>query len=237
MIKKIISLGPNCNPSITTRHLGIRNASYPWDWAADTEVMDIVNVVLNRDTFKVEEWDKFNDIRRFLPHDLDGDGHGNTENLFENTDRLDKYRRRFKRFFEDIEEDGTYLIRFGDGKNLDVLASLLPKCKIIHIPNGHQDSLETHETIMSAIGEQNDFSKIVVCVSYYDRGALPISSSDIIEFIKDQNDKLFHLKSPMSEDILNSVFGQDQSWSTLESFYEYLRNRIHEMTGIEYAIH
>jgi hypothetical protein len=236
MIKKLISLGPNCNPSITMRHLGIRNASYPWDWAANTEVSDIINVILNKETFKVEDWDKFKNISFFLPHDLDGDEHGNGENLFENTDRLNKYKRRFKRFFEDIEEENTYLVRFGDGKDLDILKNLVPKCKILHIPNGDPNSPETHNIIMNTIGEQNDFSKIIVCVSYYNKFDLPVTSPNIIEFIKDHNEKLFHLKSPISEEILNLVFEEDQSWSTIESFYEYVRNKIYKITGIEYAI-
>jgi hypothetical protein len=235
-IKKIISLGPNCSTSITMRHLGIRNASYPWDWAANTEIKDIINVILNKQNFKVEEWDKLKNIGLFLPHDLDGDDHGKNENLFENTDRLNKYKRRFKRFFEDIEGENTYLVRFGDGKDLDILEDLLPKCKILHIPNGNPDSLETHKIIMDAIGEQNDFSKIIVCVSYYDKADLPISSGKIIEFIKDQNEKLFYSKSPISEESFNLVFEKDQSWSTIESFYEYLRNKIYKITGVEYAI-
>ena len=238
-IKKIISLGPNCNTSITIRNLGIRNASYPWDWAAHTEIDDIINVILDKENFEVEKWNKFQDIGYYLPHDVDNNEHGNHENLFENTDRLNKYKRRFKRFFDDINENNTYLIRFGDVKNLDVLKDLIPNCKIIHIPDGSPDCINTHKKIMYEIGEQDDFSKIIIAVSYYDKLAFPITNREIINFIKTQNEKidLSYLKKSINEEKLSLVFNDDnKEWANVEVFYQYLREKIYELTGIEYAI-
>jgi hypothetical protein len=74
----------------------------------------IFDVVKSKDIFKVEDWNKFTDIPRYLPHDIPGDSHGELENAYENVSLYDKYRRRFQRFFRDIESEKTLLLRFGD---------------------------------------------------------------------------------------------------------------------------
>ena len=139
--RKIISIGNNCNVAICLRILGIRTTSYPWDWARGTEIHDIIDAIkLGKDKFILTNWKCFKNINYFLPHDKEGDTHGIGENKFENVTLLQKYERRFQRFFEDILLPNTFMVRFGPSSDKDKikeLQKLLPLIKIIFIENGN----------------------------------------------------------------------------------------------------
>lgn len=141
----IIPIGQNCSITICLRNLGLRKLSYPFDWARSPDLNDIIEIVKNgENNFILKEWKFLKDIDSYLPHDKLGDSHGITENNFENVTFLEKYERRFKRFFNDIKISNTYLIRFGvpgEENKINILQQLLPHCKIILIDG----SIETPE--------------------------------------------------------------------------------------------
>ena len=155
----IISIGKDCGVSIALRNLGLRKLAYPWDWARYTQVTDIIDVIQRKDTFVVEEWKNLQNIHEFLPHDRPGDSHGETENRFENATLLEKYKRRFERFFQHIQEPDTYLVRFGppsDIPHLNTLSQLIPHVKIVFIENGEDSDEHTYQTLKTIFTQDKD---------------------------------------------------------------------------------
>lgn len=155
----IISIGKDCGVSIALRNLGLRKLAYPWDWARHTQVVDIIDVIQRKDTFMVEEWKNLQNIQEYLPHDRPGDSHGETENQFENTTIIEKYKRRFERFFQHIQEPDTYMVRFGphsDIPYLNILSQLIPNVKIIFIENGADSDENTYRTLRSIFTQDKD---------------------------------------------------------------------------------
>lgn len=120
----IVSLGPSCLNAILLRQLGLREKAYPYDWAFDTTLSEVIDVVKEDDTFDVTTWFRFQNIGHYLPHDVDRDTHGESENVFESMSRLEKYKRRFARFFADSKKSNTHFVRFGPESERAELASL-----------------------------------------------------------------------------------------------------------------
>lgn len=176
--RNIIPIGPNCGVAITLRNLGIRKKAYPWDWARDTDIQHILDVVKNKHAFNLLEWRNFYNLPHYLPHDIPGDSHGILENKFENTTLLEKYVRRFDRFFHDIYQPNTYLVRFGTKEDLPYLqelSNLLPNVNIIYIENGSDNDPETYEKLKKIFSDEKDPTYVFLEAVVYsdDRYTLP----------------------------------------------------------------
>jgi hypothetical protein len=213
----------------------IRSVSYPWDWIRDTSVDDITSILKKRREFDVADWDCFKNMEHKMPHDYKDDSHNASELKFEGGDVLEKYKRRFKRMFDHLEDDiPTYLLRFGDGNGLDKLQEILPSsCKIIHIENGHPDSQATYLQIMSIVGEE------IISDPFY----LIINS--ILDIQKDiQEHKLIYpikfediIKYTSEKDKLCEIFNDTSLvFTSVDSLFNYTYKRILSITGIEYAL-
>ena len=211
----IIPIGPNCKVAQTLQVMGLRQASYPWDWIRDTTVRDVIDVL--KEEFNVSSWNKFQTMEYSMPHDYNGDSHNTYELLFEGGDLLSKYQRRFKRFFE--RAPTCYFLRFGDGTDLQELQELLPNCTIIHIPDGHPDSVETHRIIYEKTQCKKDPYAVVIR-KIADLDNVPIHSDEVKKIDPILNDFFTESKVFDKPDLLSFVF-----------------LRIKEITGIEYPLH
>ena len=220
----IIPIGPDCNVAITLLQLKLRRYSYPWDWARTSSIDEIIDVVRKGKEFNVSDWDNLKDIPYKLPHDVLNNTHGDYEAIFEG-DLLEKYKRRFSRFFEHIYGDTpTYLIRYGDGTNLNILQELLPKCTIIHIQDGHPDSIETKSIIKNTL--QTTLDPYSIIIYYIACMTENMSYSEFKNTVLDNH--------PEIEVHLYNVF-QDTDLKTKTDIAKYASKRIQEITGQIYC--
>ena len=127
----IISIGPDCNVAITLRIMLYRTFSYPFDWARQPNIMEIVDIIKNKEHFDVSAWLDKKFRNNELPHDVPNDSHGILENKFESCDTtLEKYKRRFNRFFEHLFSDKpVYLIRYENSNGINELQKILLNLK------------------------------------------------------------------------------------------------------------
>jgi hypothetical protein len=236
--RHIIPIGKDCGVAISLRVLGIRKTAYPWDWARYTRVSDIMDVIKQKDTFQVSKWRNFQNIHEFLPHDNPGDSHGVLENRFENTTLLEKYTRRFERFFEHIKLSNTYMVRFGpkeDIPEIDELSKLLPNVKVVFIENGADSDTQTYEILKSIFTEQKDstFLFLESMLKIYDDGSVPYPCNlDKILEIAEQKQLQLH---PEYVDYLKEYQQSDtlfrDKYTLIHYIYQSLKNK-----GIEYCI-
>lgn len=240
----IIPIGPNCNVAITLRVMKVRNVSYPWDWIRDSTIEDVIDVIKKGPEFDVKTWNNFSNIEYFMPHDFGGDSHNADELLFEGGDLLNKYRRRFRRFFEHIT-DGTpvYFLRYGHANkaSIDELQQLLPSSKIIHIEDGHPDSVVTHKIIYTATGSVPDpYFRIIESIVHMLNGITPYSSDHRIKFPVDSETIIkFSLEMKLSEitDYISRVFPDKRRlFSDKVELYNYVRDTVKELSGVDYAL-
>lgn len=190
----IISIGKDCGVSIALRNLGLRKLAYPWDWARHTQVVDIIDVLQRKDTFVVEEWRNLQNVYEFLPHDVPGDSHGETENRFENATIIEKYKRRFERFFQHIQEPDTYMVRFGppsDIPYINMLSQLIPNVKIIFIENGSDGDDNTYRILKSIFTQDKDetYMFLIHMMEIHDDPTVsyPCNVQEIVERMKHKN--------------------------------------------------
>lgn len=113
----IIPIGNNCNSSIFLRNCRIKGVTYPYDWATNVNVDEIIHSINNKDTFNIMNWYRLHDKSRYLPHDKDNDSHGLIENSFLNVDCTEKYKRRFERLFSDIYLKNVILFHHYSNEN------------------------------------------------------------------------------------------------------------------------
>lgn len=106
----IIPIGKNCGASIFLRNCKIKGKTYPYDWAAESHIDEIIEVINNRNTFDINNWYKLKDKSTYLPHDKENDIHGIRENIFLNLNYTEKYKRRFERLFTDIFKPNVILL-------------------------------------------------------------------------------------------------------------------------------
>jgi len=97
-----IPIGNMCTSSIFLRNCGIKNSTYPYDWAREVSVEEIIECIKNKDSFNIDNWYRLKNKPYYLPHDKEDDTHGDEENHFLNEDCKGKYKRRFERLFNDI---------------------------------------------------------------------------------------------------------------------------------------
>jgi hypothetical protein len=213
----------------------IRTVSYPWDWIRDTAIIDIVNVLKNKEYFDVSTWDCFANMAWKMPHDYNDDSHNKSELQFEGGNVLEKYKRRFKRFFDHIYDDvPTFLLRFGNDDGIEGLQRLLPNsCKVLYIQDGHPDSIVTHTAIKTFIGETIDpYGQIVLCiVEQLEKHLLhfPIKREVILDIINTYDTHLdFYGGLVFSHEI--------KEFDTESSFLQYTFTQLKTITGIEYAL-
>lgn len=212
----IIPIGPNCKVAQTLQLMGLRQASYPWDWIRDTSVRDIIDV-LKQDTFDVCTWNKFQTMEYSMPHDYNGDSHNVSELLFEGGDLVSKYERRFKRFFE--RAPTCCFLRFGDGTDLQELQELLPNCTIIHIPDGYPESVEAQTIIYEKTQAKRDpYAVVIRKIAHLEN--VPIHSDEVKKI----------------DPILNDFFTEPKLFNQPE-LLSFVFLRIKEITGIEYPLH
>lgn len=212
----IIPIGPNCKVAQTLQLMGLRQASYPWDWIRDTTVRDVIDV-LKQDQFDVRTWNKIQTMEYSMPHDYKEDIHNIDELLFEGGTLLTKYQRRFKRFFENAPT--CYFLRFGDGSDLQELKDLLPNCTIIHIPDGYPESLETQNIIY----EKTRYKKDPYAVLIRKIANVDVSNTD-------------ELKEKINDPILNELFTEPKQLDKSE-LLSTVFTKIKQITGIEYPLH
>jgi len=120
-------------------------------------------------------------------------------------------------------------LRFGDGNDLDELQNLFPHCKIIHIPNGHPDSIETYQHIYEITNAKKDpYNNIIreIVVQIVEKNDFPICSEQIIERLKDVD----------IENKLHEVFKESRCFNKSD-LLSFLFLKIKEITGIEYPLH
>ena len=113
----IIPVGTNCTVSIFLRFCGIKQESYPYDWATNVTIDEIIEVIYNKDNFNINNWFRLQNKEEYLPHDKDNDTHGYNENIFLNMDCLTKYKRRFDRLFNDIYNKDVILFHNYEDEN------------------------------------------------------------------------------------------------------------------------
>jgi hypothetical protein len=227
----IISIGSNCNVAITLRKMLFRTFSYPFDWARLPNIMEIVDIIKNKDNFDVSKWLQMKFKHNELPHDVPNDSHGIFENEFENCDTtLEKYKRRFNRFFEHLYSDRpVYLIRYEDSNGLNELKRILPpNCHVIFIKDGSPDSLDTINQIKNITKFEIDPYSIILQGIMNNIDLFPLSYNDILQSVLQIN-----------KDITNFVDGlfPDKTiiWKKDELF-AYLYVKLKELTGKDYAI-
>ena len=244
MARHIIPIGPNCNVAITLRVMKVRNVSYPWDWIRDSTIEDVIDVIKKGPAFDVKTWNNFSNIEYFMPHDCRGDSHNADELLFEGGDLLNKYTRRFRRFFEHIT-DGTpvYFLRYGHANkaSIDELQRLVPSSKIIHIEDGRPDSVVTHKIIYTATGATPDpYFRIIESIVHMVNGIIPYSSDHKIKFPVDCETVIkFSLEMNLSDitDYISHVFPDKRRlYSDKVELYKYVHDTVKELSGIEYAL-
>lgn len=231
----LIPIGPNCNVAITLRNMKIRTVSYPWDWIRDSTIIDIIEVLKNKDTFNVSTWNCFTNMKYKMPHDYQEDNHNKSELLFEGGDVIEKYKRRFKRFFEHIYDNvPTYLLRFGDNKDIEELQSILPNsCKILYLQDGHPDSVITHYEIKKHVGVTNDpYGQILTYIVEKQETQnlkYPLRRIDILELIHQRDSKL--------DSYAEKVFLTDiQEFESEPTFLHFTFTQMKKITGIDYAL-
>ena len=227
----IISIGPDCNVAITLRIMLYRTFSYPFDWARQPSVIEIVDIIKNKEHFNVSEWLKMKFRRNELPHDVPNDSHGILENKFESCDTtLEKYKRRFKRFFEHLFSDRqVYLIRYGDSNGLNELKKILPSnCQIIYIKDGHPDSPDTANQIKNITKFEIDPYSIILrgIINNYD--LFPLSYNNILQSALLINKDITHFVDNLFPD-KTIVWEKDE-------LFAYLFIKLKELTGKDYAI-
>jgi hypothetical protein len=238
----IIPIGPNCQVAITLRVMKCRTVSYPWDWVRDTSILDVIDIIKQKDTFDVKTWNKFSTMQYSMPHDYKDDSHNVSELLFEGGDLLSKYDRRFKRFFQHLcDGDPVYFLRYGDNENMDQLQALLPSCKIIYIPDGHPASLHTQRIIYDSIECKPDpYFCVIESIVHMVDGITPFTAAHKIIFpVKGDTVIIFSLEMiPLDMiEYLNKIFpNKDEIWDNKGQLFYYVYNKIYKLTGIEYAL-
>jgi len=128
-----IPIGINCKTGLFLRNCGIKCFTYPYDWASETSIDEILDVLNNYNNFNINTWFRFTDLNYYLPHDKLNDSHGEEENAFLNTDLIAKYNKRFERLFLDIKKPNVILIRYFNEINDKI--SLIQKEKFREINN------------------------------------------------------------------------------------------------------
>lgn len=241
----IIPIGPDCQPALTLRKLNIRRYSYPWDWAFDTKIIDIINV-LNDQEFDVKNWDKFKNINYYLPHDKVGDTHGINENLFENTDIIGKYKRRFDRFFKHIKQDNVTIVRFGDDRNMNELKSILPNVNILHLKNGNSKSKETIEEVLKIGIEMDYYYNILNICSYISDNVnhrfgylFPIETKQLESIIIEIQNELIDMDNIVFCEIHSTfleIFNVQRTFNDKMDLNYFLSTRIENITGKKYSL-
>jgi len=227
----IISIGSNCNVAITLRIMLYRTFSYPFDWAIQPNIMDIVDIIKNKEHFDVSIWlnNKFN--KNELPHDVPNDSHGIFENNFERCETtLEKYKRRFNRFFEHLFSDRqVYLIRYGDSNGLNELQKILPlNCHIIHIQDGNPNSPDTINQIKTITKFEIDPYSIILNEIPNINNLYPISYNDILQSVVIINKDI----TPF----INNIFPDKIIIWQKDELFSYIFIKLKEITGKEYAI-
>lgn len=232
---KIIPIGYNCEPAIFLRTLNLREASYPWDWAFDTKIKDIVNVIKNEKEFKVEEWDRLKNINYYLPHDKNNDIHGINENKFENSDLIEKYKRRFNRFFKTIREEKIIFLRLGDNNNEEELKSIIP-CSVLYMQDGREKIIETFKNLNV---KSDKYYNILHIYSYIENLNFPISKEDLKKIFIEYNEKL-HSKGWIYEKLkIGETFDlliKQDIFVDKEEIDFTLKEEIKKITGKEYPL-
>jgi len=227
----IISIGQNCNVAITLRKMLFRTFSYPFDWTIQPNIMDIVDIIKNKEHFDVSMWLNKKFSCNELPHDVPNDSHGILENNFEKCETtLEKYKRRFNRFFEHLFSDReVYLIRYGDSNGLNELQKILPlNCHIIHIKDGNPDSLDTINKIKNITKFEIEPYSIILneIMNHYD--LFPISYNDILQSALIINKDI----TPF----INNIFPDKTIIWKKDELFSYLFTKLKELTGKDYAL-
>jgi len=245
----IIPIGPQCQCAQTIQNLKIRVASYPFDWIRDTTIQDVVNILENRHNFDVTRWNKFSNMSYYMPHDYKDDSHNASELLFEGGDLISKYKRRFERLFRVLDSGKPiYFLRFGDNRDIEKLQNLFPQSTIIHIPDGHPDSKDTHrkiyETVKFKIDPYSFFISVLVGRCGRDGIAIPVSNRGIHELVMNDYRDFVQNNDPKDDvlvsmtELLDTCFSElDLVWTSQEELYRYVFNKFKELTNIEYPLH
>lgn len=193
--------------------------------------MDIVDIIKNKEHFDVSKWLRKKFSNNELPHDVENDSHGIFENTYEKCDTtLEKYKRRFNRFFEHLFSDKTvYLIRYGDSNGLKELQNILPpNCNIIHIKDGNPNSLDTINKIKNITKFEIDPYSIILHTIISKSDFFPLSYNDILQSILLINKDII----PFIDNVLPDktiVWQKDELFS-------YLFIKLKEITGKDYAM-
>ena len=204
-----------------------------------------MDILQNRHTFDVTQWNKFSNMQYYMPHDYKNDSHNTSELLFEGGDLISKYKRRFERLFRNVDSGKPiYFIRFGDNRDMEKLQNLFPQSTIIHIPDGDPDSKDTHRKIYEKVKYKIDPYSFFIRVLAHDWFPLPISNRDIHERLMNhyhdfvqKNDPKDDVSVSMTE-LLHACFSElDFVWTSKEELYQYVFHKFKELTNIEYPLH
>ena len=191
----IIPIGINCTTGLFLRNCGIKCYTYPYDWANNTNVDEILNV-LNDTNFNVNNWFRLSNLPYYLPHDKLNDTHGEDENAFLNTDLVTKYKRRFERLFLDIKKPNIILCRYYTHNNdkltiiqKEKFRSINNTLSFIELNNFSQTEIEgesVYKNYMLTLFKPNISTLIIKDVIDYlgkNIKIYPINYSDFYEWI------------------------------------------------------
>lgn len=197
MFDHIISLGWFCSPALEIRRIGLRDASYPFDWLMTHDFSVIINLIKNKRYIKLHSDD-------MLQYESDSSKWYSREYLisifhdFDNYTKLneqigavnEKYFRRMKRFYESIIEPTLFLRYIKD------------EDEALYI--------STHEVeIKNVIQEDNEENEIIYIANIELKDALQLSKSKI------------YFVTPDSQDYVARSFLRQ-----LPDLYEYLQNNV-----------
>jgi len=115
----IIPIGDHCAISIILKELNLRKQSYPFDWVSNIEQLHDTNIMYNiKIISELKSSDNVYDIvKKYIGDAFDNDKKINSINNIwfphdsENiTDNFEKYKRRFIRLKEDLNEKNVYIL-------------------------------------------------------------------------------------------------------------------------------
>ena len=174
MFDHVISLGWFCSPAHEIRRIGLRDASYPFDWLITHNFSIIINLIKNNRYLKLY-------ADEMLQYDLDESRWYNREymiSIFYDFNKYkkmcsqidsvnEKYFRRMKRFYENIAEP-TLFLRYVKDENEALFIS------------------RNESRIESIFKDKNEGNEIVYIANFDLKDILHLSNSPVY-FVKPDN--------------------------------------------------
>ncbi len=176
MFDHVISLGWFCGPAMEIRQMGLRDASYPFDWLLTHNFSVVIDLIKKKRYIKLYDTE-------MLQYEADASKWYNREyliSLFHDFDKYEKmseqlstvnekYFRRMKRFYEKIKEPSLFLRYIKDEEEALYISK--------------------HETeIINILKGENEANEIVYIANKNLKAFLQLSESSIYFVVPDNQD-------------------------------------------------